>query len=224
MDMVEGAVRTDASDSGSRARVATTSRELGDILRDRDPRRALAVYEHGILRLQEMPRSVKARRDHAQLLAYSSYPLRRLHRVAEAKARIDDAVAILQDMKEYPAEQIGLGSYDYAIVCAVADQEGDSGNPARAVEIYEDLLRKVMATQPRPETILTDAVHLSNLYESMARLNRRAGRNDRASALESQTLDLWRHWDARLPNNSFVHRRLNAAARHADAGSLSSDD
>src|SRR5262249_44220970 len=65
MDMVEGAVRTDASDSGSRARVATTSRELGDILRDRDPRRALAVYEHGIQRLQEMPRSVKARRDHA---------------------------------------------------------------------------------------------------------------------------------------------------------------
>ena len=79
--------------------------------------------------------------------------------------------------------------------------------------IYEELLGKVMSSDPAPETSLTDAIQLSRVYACMGELNRRIGRDDRASALEARRLDLWRRWDARLPNNAFVHRQLDAAAR-----------
>jgi serine/threonine protein kinase/tetratricopeptide (TPR) repeat protein len=211
LDLTEAAARNDPSDSGSRAHVGTAARELGDILRDRDPRRALAVYDLGILRLAEMHNSLKARRDRAQLLANSSYPLRRLHRVSEATTRIHAAVAILQATKDYPADRISLGSYDYEIVCALADHEADTADPRRAIAIYEDLLGRIRASQPQPEGILADAIRLSHVYTTLARLDRRVGRNDAASALESQSLHLWRIWEAKLPNNSFVLRQLAGA-------------
>jgi serine/threonine protein kinase len=213
LDMTEEAARNDAGDSRSRAHVGTVARELGDILRDRDPQRALAVYDLGIQRLGEMRNSLKARRDHAQLLANSSYSLRRLHRNSEAKARIDASFAILKSTKDYPAERIPLGSYDYAIVCALADHETDTGDPRHALETYQGLLSKVWASEPQPETILVDAIRLSHLYTAIAGLNYRTGRNDLASALESNRLELWRRWDVKLPNNSFVRGQLSASSR-----------
>jgi serine/threonine protein kinase len=211
LDMAETAARNAGSDSSSRGQVATAARELGDILRDRDPRRALAVYDLGISRLREMRNSLKARRDRAQLLASSSYSLRRLHRVSEAKARIDESFAILRSTKDYPADRFRLGSYDYAIVSALADYEADTGNTARALEIYDDLLRKVMASEPKQEAILADAIRLAHVYCVVARLHRRMGRTDLASDLETRRLELWRLWAAKLPNNSFVRHQLGAA-------------
>ncbi len=58
---------------------------------------------------------------------------------------------------------------------------------------------------------LADAVDVSRVYAALAALHRRARRNDLASALEARRLELWRHWDARLPHNNFVRRQLNAA-------------
>jgi tetratricopeptide (TPR) repeat protein len=214
LNMTEEAARKDANDSASRARVGTTARELGDILRDENPRRALAVYDLGICRLAEMRNSLKARRDRAELLANSSYPLRRLHRVSEAKERIGAAFAILKDTKDYPAERIRLGSYAYLSVCALADQGAETGDLRHAIQTYDELQRKVLASEPKPETILTDAVGMSHLYTSMARLDRRAGRNDLASALEGRLLELWQHWNAKLPNNSFVRRQLQLVNHH----------
>ena len=80
----------------------------------------------------------------------------------------------------------------------------------QAIDIYEELLGKVMLSEPAPETSLTDAIQLSRLYAAMGGLNRRIGRDDRASALEARRLDLWRRWDTRLPNNTFVRRQLDA--------------
>ena len=210
LDMTEEAARNDAGDSRSRALVGTAARELGDILRDRDPKRALAVYDLGIQRLGEMRNSLKARRDRGQLLANSAYSLRRLHRASEAKARIDAAFAILKGTKDYPAERISLGSYDYAIVCALADHEADTGDPRRALKIYEELRQKVLASHPKPESVLADAIRLSHVYAATAQLDRRTGRYDLASDLESSRQELWRRWDTKLPNNSFVRRQLNA--------------
>jgi hypothetical protein len=51
---------------------------------------------------------------------------------------------------------------------------------------------------------------MSHLYTEMAELNRRIGQLDRAAILEAERRDLWRRWDLRLPNNSFVHRQLHA--------------
>src|ERR1700687_5846264 len=101
LDMTQEAIRQDSHDSAIRARVGTISRELGKILRGRDPRRALAVYDVGIQRLGETPKNLRASSDRAALLAQSSYPLRRLYRLSEAKARIGAAFAILKEIKDY---------------------------------------------------------------------------------------------------------------------------
>jgi hypothetical protein len=42
-------------------------------------------------------------------------------------------------------------------------------------------------------------------------LHRRMGRTDKAEPLEADRLDLWQHWNRKLPNNPFVHRELEAA-------------
>jgi serine/threonine protein kinase len=205
------AARNDASDWASRVRVETTARELGDALLDRDPQRALAMYELGISRLGETQNGLQARRDRAVLLARSSYALRRLHRASEGKSRIDTAFVILRQTKDYPTERISPGNYIHTVVRALADHEAETGNRFHALEIYKQLLASVLASDPRPYSRLTDAATLSSLYAAIARLDSQIGRNDLAAALELQRLDLWRHWDSILPHNSFVGRQLHAA-------------
>ena len=61
-------------------RVGTAGRELGDILRWREPEEALAVYDIALGRLREVSNNLMTRRDTALLLANSSYALRRLNR------------------------------------------------------------------------------------------------------------------------------------------------
>jgi len=63
---------------------------------------------------------------------------------------------------------------------------------------------------PRPETNLVDAVEMSRLYTALAMLYRQVGQTGMASSLEARRLELWRHWDSRLPQNSFVGRQLIA--------------
>ncbi len=84
------AIRTTTT---SRVRVGTTGRELGDILRWRDPAAALAVYDVALARLAEVRNNVAARRDQALVLANSSYALRRLGRQADGRRRVDEALA-----------------------------------------------------------------------------------------------------------------------------------
>jgi hypothetical protein len=60
-------------------------------------------------------------------------------------------------------------------------------------------------------TSLEDAVELSNIYRQTAALYRRGHRPGPASALDARRLELWRHWDAKLPHHAFVRRELEAA-------------
>ena len=76
--------------------------------------------------------------------------------------------------------------------------------------IYDALLAKIMASTPKPESKLEDATGLSNIYRDMAQLHRRAGQTSQASDFDSRRLNLWQHWDRRLPNNSFVRRQISA--------------
>jgi hypothetical protein len=110
----------------------------------------------------------------------------------------------------YPAEKIDQGSEAYKTLCALADHEAETGNVARAIEVYQELLDQVGAASPKPESILQHAVHLSRIYAAKATLHRRAGQADLASALEARGLELWRHWERKLPNNPFVLRQLAA--------------
>jgi serine/threonine protein kinase len=212
LNMVEEAAGKDLSDAASRSRVGTSARELGKVLSERDPRRALAVYDLGIRRLGETPNRLEARRDRAVLLARSSYPLRRLHRPSEAKARIDAAFAVLKETKDFPVEQVRLGSHAYTAVCALADHEAETGDPRLALRMYQQLLDKVMATKPDPLGDLRDAPKLSRIYTALSALYRLTGDSTSAEAMNARRVDLWRHWQQKLPQNAFIRRQLEAKA------------
>jgi serine/threonine-protein kinase len=207
-DLTESVARTDPLDFTSRSRVGTSGRELGKILRQRDPERALAVFDVSIKRQGEIRNNLKARRDRSVLLAYSSYPLHRLHRAIEAKQRIDAALAILKETGDYPVERITLGSEVDTALRALADHEAEEGHLATAIEGYEQLLDKVMLAKPDTLNDLRDANRLALLEQALADLYRRTGDSVKADALDAKRLDLWRHWDRKLPNHPFVLRQL----------------
>lgn len=119
----------------------------------------------------------------------------------------------------YPAQKIDLGSVAHKALCALADHEVETGNPARAIDIYRELLERVDAARPNPEGVLQDAVQLSRIYAAKAAAHRRAGQVDLASALESRRLELWNHWARRLPGNPFVLRQLAASTTGTETGS-----
>jgi serine/threonine protein kinase len=213
LDMVEEATRKDLSDAASRTRVGTVARELGNVLLDRDPQRSLAVYEQGIHRLEETRNRLEARRDRAVLLAKSSYPLRRLRRFAEAKARIDAAFVILKDTKDYPAERIRTDGHAYKAVRALADYEAEMGDPRQALKMYQQLLDKVMASKPDPFGDLRETPKISRIYEALAVLYRRTGDAAAADAMNARRVELWRSWQQKLPQNAFVRRQLEAGVK-----------
>jgi tetratricopeptide (TPR) repeat protein len=210
LNLMEEAAGKDSKDSASRGRLATISRQLGNLLSERDPRRALAVYDVAIRRLEETPNNMKARRDRAVLLAKSSYALRRLHRPSEAKARIDAALEVLKDTKDYPAEKIRLGSNVHAAVSAAADHESETGDPRIALRMYQQLLDRVMAAKPDPLGDLRDTPRLSRIFAALADLYRRTGDLASAQATHARRVELWRSWSQKLPQNTFVRHQLEA--------------
>jgi hypothetical protein len=193
--------------------VATAGRRLADILRHRDPQRALTVYNHSLLRLAEIKNNVKARREETKLLAGSSYALRRLNRTGEAKERIDTALSLLRDTKDYPAARIQPDSDADVVLRANGDHLAAIKQPRQAATVYLDLLEKITASKPDPHNDLRHATSLSRLYETIAALHRRNGNPDQAEQMATLREALWRHWDRKLNNNSFVRRQLLESSR-----------
>jgi tetratricopeptide (TPR) repeat protein len=208
LDLTEQMAQQDPNDYSSRSRVGTSARELGNILRHRDPGQALGVYDLGIRRLREIRNNLKARRDLAELLAGSSHALRRLNRMREAGERIDESLTILTSTKDYPTAQIQLGESLSLVLKARADDEAARGDPQRAAALYEELLQKIMAAKPEPLTDLRDAARLSQFYETLAVFYDQVGEKTKAESIERQRLDLWRSWDRKLPNNPFILRQI----------------
>jgi hypothetical protein len=93
----------------------------------------------------------------------------------------------------------------------MADHEAAMGNVSDATEVYEELLHKMVTANPKSNDNLDAAVDLTRVYAAYAALHRRAGQIDLAFALETRRLELWRHWDRKLPNNAFVRRQLEMA-------------
>jgi len=205
--IAEEFARQDPSDSNSRVPLSMAGIRLGGILRNSDPARALAVYDHTLRRLGEIPNNSRFRRDEVKALAGSSYALRALGRAGEARLRLEVAFSRLSELKLYPAGQIQAGSEPEVALRALADWEAGAGHVARALEIYTKLLDSVMAGKPKLETVLADAYHVSSLWAAKAMLQRQEGQVDGAGALEAKRRDLWRMWDNRLPNNTFIRRQ-----------------
>jgi tetratricopeptide (TPR) repeat protein/predicted Ser/Thr protein kinase len=210
-ELAESFARQDPQDSFSRIPLSMAGIRLGSVLRHSDPQRALAVFDHTLRRLGEIPSNSRFRRDEVKALAGSSYALRALGRPAEARRRLDSAFSRLRELKLYPAAQIQTGSEPEAALRALADYEEGAGNRARAIEIYANLLDGVLAAKPRLETSLTDALHVANIWAAKAALHRRSGQPELARALETWRRDLWLTWDRTHPNNAFVRRQLESA-------------
>ena len=210
LDLTEGTARQDANDYSSRDRTATAAWRLGDILLSRDPRRALAVYDLGLQRLSEIRNNVRARRNQARLLAHSSYALRALSQNAEAKRRIERAMALLQQTKDYPASTVVIDSDVYDVMRAAADDLVADGRIADAVRAYADLLEKMAPSATDATTDLQYAPARSEFYQAFAALYRRDGQPMKADDMESRRLDIWRTWDRKLPGNTYIARQLAA--------------
>ncbi len=209
LSITEGIAAKDPHDYTSRSREGTAARELGNILHRRDPQRALEVYDLGIRRLREVQNNLTARRNLATLLANSSYPLRRLSRGSEARKRMEQALAILKETKDYPASRIMLDSEICIVLAAQADDYGETGDPGQAIDIYEALLNKIAVSKPNPINDLTDAARMSRLYEAVADLYRQV-HSGKVERIDAQRRALWNSWNAKLPNNPFVLRQVAA--------------
>jgi hypothetical protein len=188
------------------------ARELGNILRHENPERALAIFDHGILRLREIRENAKARRGEAQLLAASSYPLRSLNRNAEARRRIDDALEILRKIKDYPATVITTDDETRTVLSALGDYLTESGDTRQAEIVYGDLLTKLMASHPDPENDILHATALSRIYAALTQLHRHNHEVDQAQDTAALRLKIWQNWSRKLPNNAFVQRELASAS------------
>jgi len=91
---------------------------------------------------------------------------------------------------------------------ALADHYGETGEPNQAIEAYRDLRGRIMKSNPDLQNDLLNAAQISRLDGVLATLLRRVGRTDEAGSLDQNRLELWRHWDRKLPNNPFVQRQI----------------
>jgi serine/threonine-protein kinase len=204
-------VHRDRNDERTRSRLFLAGGPMADILRRSDPHRALDIYDHTLRDMDEVHGEFLQMRS-VYLLAGSSHALRALGRRAEARQRLERAVATLKALNLYPAEKIDAGSEADRTIRALADLEADTGNVAGAIDLYQRLLDDIQASDMKPETSLPAAVDVSTLYQSIAALHARNRRADLASALEAKRLELWRHWNRKLPANAFVRQQLVAAS------------
>jgi tetratricopeptide (TPR) repeat protein len=201
----------DANDNESRNRLFSATEPMADIIADRDPIRALAIYDHTLSRLADLPRNAAARRKEAWTLANSAYPLRRMGRNTEVRRRLDRALAQLKELKLYPGEALTPEVCD--TLFALADLEAATGNEPRAIAIYQELQQKIQAATPKVETSGEASQNVSRIYQAMAQIHRRNRRFDLASEWDLRRRDLWRSWEARIPNNAFVRRQLSELGR-----------
>jgi serine/threonine protein kinase len=213
LDLAEEASRKDPHDATSRTHAANAGIALADILRHRDPQGALDEYDTALRRLSEIRHSLPAQRYRALALANSSYPLRSLDRGSEAGQRIDAALAILTETKDYPAEQYYFDSPIYTVLCASADQEADVGRTRRAIEIDEQLIAKVMEANSPTRIDFEDAPRASHLYQTLAHLYELSGDLAKADAMQARRVELWQNLDRRFPNNIFVRRQIETGNR-----------
>jgi serine/threonine protein kinase len=208
VDLMEEQSARDPRDQNARDRLALCSRELADLLDERDPEQSLAIFDLGIRRSHEVKNNVKARRQEADALAESSYPLRRLHRFSESRQRIGASFALLRATGDYPAERLRPESEVVVALRAQADYESQVGDRHRAVKIYEQLLDAMMASKPDPLGDLMDAAKVSMLYYNMAGVYRRAGDPGNAALIDARRLQLWHQWENKLPHNEYLQRQL----------------
>jgi tetratricopeptide (TPR) repeat protein len=212
-DLMEQLAIKDSKDSTSRYREVNSGTNLAFNLAQREPASALAIYDQYLLRLQEVRDTLNRQLNEAWCLAASAHVLLRLHRLPEAKQRIDAAFVRLREAGQYPAEHVDIKGAAQSSLCAMAEYQEALGQRERAAVSYQELLDRVMASKPEPRNDLAHAIILTRLYAALSNLYRRTGRPGKAEPLETSRLELWQYWDRKLPNNSLIRRQLAAASQ-----------
>jgi len=207
LDIAEELARKDPDDERSRRVLAEIGLETGNILRHTQPQKALAVYDHTIARIRETKPSADRQHDEAELFAASSYAARWVGRDQEARKRIDAALNLLRDAHKLPTDKVEPMSDTYHVLRALADEYAERGQTAEAAAAYQDLLDKLTAWKPHPETDLRDATCISRTWTALSDLLRHTGRAQDAAQLEGQRADLWKHWRVKLPNGEYLLRQ-----------------
>jgi serine/threonine-protein kinase len=210
ISLLDPMVHQDPKDQSTRSRLAMAANALGDILRHSNPRRALEIYDHTLSHMAEIKNHSGARRREICALVGSSYALRNLGRNEEASRRLDSAFDRLRAVKDYPVEKIKPNTEVGMALFALADMEAARGHFAKAAEITEDLLARILAWGATPQTNLPDAVEVARAYDALASYCAGSGQRERGAEFAAKRLILWRDWDRRLPHNSFIQRQLNA--------------
>jgi tetratricopeptide (TPR) repeat protein len=210
-DLIEAWTQDDPEDAWSRMLFATLGRCYGDILRQRDPKAAMAIYDHSLVRLREVQNNAEARRGEAEILAGSSYALRQLRHFDGSRTRIDAAVRLLTETHDYPTNQVTPHNATYEVIRALGDHLADTDQPGKASDVYRDLLEKLMQSEPDPQNNIAHAVALSHIHGSLASWQRRTGDFDRAAQHFDARMQLWQHWDRQLPRNGVILRQLALA-------------
>lgn len=93
---------------------------------------------------------------------------------------------------------------------AIADYDADNGRLSDAINQYQELLDKVLASKPAPDLDLRDANSISVMQAALSDLEEKAGHKEAAAALDRSRRERWEHWNATFPNNSFVRRQLDS--------------
>jgi serine/threonine protein kinase/tetratricopeptide (TPR) repeat protein len=204
LDIAEDLSKKDPLDYLSRHNVAIFGLEVGNTLRHSDPGKALLVYDHALARIREAKSNPSAQRDESELLSGSSYPLRWLGQTKEAKQRIARALELLSQADRYPVDKIEPMSDAYDVLRAQADDYAETGQIAKAVEAYKQLLDKLTSWQPDLLNDLRDATCISRTWTALADLLRRNGQKNEASQLELHRAELWKHWQEKILNAHFL--------------------
>jgi tetratricopeptide (TPR) repeat protein len=204
LEIAEDLCKKDPLDYLGRHHVAISGLELGNIIRHDDPYKALAVYDHALARIREAKTNASTQSAEADLLAGSSYPVRWLGREKEARQRIARALELLSHAGRYPADKVEPMSDAYDVLRAQADDYAQTGRTSNAVESYQQLLDKLIAWHSDPQNDLRDAVCLSRTWVALADLYRLGGQKDHALQLDSKRVELWNHWQGRLPGAHFL--------------------
>jgi len=222
IDIAEELTKKDSIDFLSRYAEANCALEAGNVLRHRDSRRALAVYDQAIARIREAKANSSTQRAEAELLSASSYPVRWMGSNAKAQQRIDRAFQLLGDTHAYPADKIEPLSDAYHALQAQADHYSETGQTQKAIDMYQQLLEKLVAWGSKPDDDLRDATCISRTWTALASLLQRVGRTDEAVRLEAQRTELWNHWQSKLPNApSLLRQSLSQITPHTTLHAVS---
>jgi serine/threonine protein kinase/tetratricopeptide (TPR) repeat protein len=207
LDIAEDLANKDSVDYLGRHNVAVFGLEAGNLLRHKDAKEALAVYDHSLVRIREAKPNASTQHDEAELLAASSYVLRWLGRENDAKRRLDRAFELLHAAQRYAADKVEPLSDTYDALRAQADDYAETGEAAKAIDAYRQLLDKMTAWGPDVQNDLRDATCISRTWTALAGLLRRAGHAEEAERFEAQRADLWNHWNGKLPNAQALLRQ-----------------